>query len=82
MSGTWTFEDRGRLIHEAAEAGDRDLLSRIFFSDHFEPSLGAPGGLGVLIFITPEEKRAERERIAKIKAERDAIKKRWAECEP
>ncbi len=57
--------------------GDKDLLSRCWFSDNFEPSLGMAGGLASLIIVTREEKRAERKRVAQIKAERDAIKARW-----
>lgn len=78
MTGSWTFEDLDRLTREAIEAGDQELLGSIWYSDSFEPSLGAPGGLIELICDTPAKKAEERKRVAAIKAERAAIKARWA----
>ncbi len=74
----WTHDDRARVTAEAMLTGDEVLLMRCWYSDNFEPSLGMAGGLASLIIMTPAEKRAERKRVADIKAERDAIKARWA----
>jgi hypothetical protein len=78
MHDDWTFEDRERLMAEAMDRGDQDMIERLLVSDHFEPSLGAPGGLSELINVTREEKAEERERVRRLYAQRAAIKACWA----
>jgi len=82
MRDDWTFEDLGRLTSEAMVAEDKALLTRIWWSDNFEPSLGAEGGLKSIIIVTPDEKRAERKRVEALFAERAAIKARWSAQNP
>lgn len=74
----WTFSDRRRLLAEALAAKDEDLIARVLFSDEFEPSLSARGGLTEIICVTGAEKRANRKRVEVLYAERQAIKARWA----
>jgi len=78
MRGDWTFGDLDRLTREAFEAADEELLSRIYMSDNFEPSLDTEStGLAALIICTKQEKAENRARVLAIFAERDAIKARW-----
>ncbi len=77
MSDGWTLADLDRLTAEALQAGDEELLARIWMSDDFQPSLGFPGGLGEFFNDTPEKKAAERERVKALYAERAAIKAKW-----
>lgn len=73
----WTRSDADRLLKEALDAGDKELVGRVLWSDNFEPSLLTKGGLRSLLVVTPEEKRAEKIRVDGIRAEWAAIRARW-----